>query len=81
MFLKTGFILLTLWLAAIIFSPVMMQSENEILKYIATAIYWFMDPVCHQLPERSIFIDKLPMPVCGRCFFIYSGGFLIFFSA
>lgn len=29
--------------------------------------------VCHQLPERSIFIDNMQLPVCARCSGIYTG--------
>ncbi len=74
LFLRTLFVLLIIWLGLIFAAPLLVASSNTVLKYLGTAIYFFMDPVCHQLPQRSIFLASLPMPVCGRCFFIYSGG-------
>src|SRR5262249_26179605 len=32
--------------------------------------------VCHQLPERSLWIQGQPMAVCARCFGIYLGYFI-----
>ncbi|MBN1407531.1 MAG: DUF2085 domain-containing protein [Calditrichaceae bacterium] len=71
-------ILLGLSLAAITTAPLLMQSGNLFLNYFGTVIYFLADPICHQLPERSLFINDLPMPVCARCFSIYLGGFFIF---
>ncbi len=33
-------------------------------------------PVCHQLPERSFWIDGVQLAVCHRCYGIYAGLFL-----
>jgi len=70
------FTLLIAWLTLIWTAPLLVSSDYPVLKYIGTTIYFFMDPVCHQLPQRSLFIAGLPMPVCGRCFYIYLGGAL-----
>jgi len=72
--LRILFVLSVVWLALTLAAPLLVASRYSVLKYIGTAIYFFMDPVCHQLPQRSLFIAGLPMPVCGRCFFIYFGG-------
>lgn len=32
-------------------------------------------PVCHQLPERTLHIDGVPMAVCSRCLGMYAGMF------
>ena len=72
--LRALFALLLVWFVSIWAAPLLVASPYNFLKYIGTAIYFFMDPVCHQLPQRSLFIAGLPMPVCGRCFFIYLGG-------
>lgn len=66
------------WVLALISASLMVQSGSTILQYIGTAIYFLAEPVCHQLPERCLFIQDLPMPVCVRCFSIYLGGFVIF---
>jgi uncharacterized membrane protein len=28
--------------------------------------------ICHQRPERSFHLDRVQMPVCGRCFGLYA---------
>jgi len=35
--------------------------------------------VCHQLPERTIFIDGKQLPVCARCIGIYIGSLISIF--
>ena len=42
---------------------------------IAAGIYRAFATICHQLPERSFFIDDHKLAVCSRCTGIY-GGFL-----
>ena len=32
----------------------------------------FFSQLCHQMPDRSFFLDGKPMAVCARCFGIYS---------
>lgn len=41
-------------------------------------------PTCHQREERSFHIGKYQMPVCSRCFGVYSGyliGLLFFYPS
>ena len=33
-------------------------------------------PVCHQLPDRSLWIEGVQLAVCHRCYGIYAGLFL-----
>ena len=40
---------------------------------VAFAIYHAFAPLCHQLPERSYFIDGHKFAVCSRCTGIYAG--------
>lgn len=42
----------------------------DLLAVIIHAVY---GRVCHQLPERSLWIQGHPMAVCARCFGIYFG--------
>ncbi len=75
--LRIGFYLLLLWNLSILVAPYLMASPIKMFQYFGSLIYFFMDPVCHQLPKRSLFLADLPMPVCARCFFIYSSGLLV----
>ena len=34
--------------------------------------------VCHQLPDRSFFLNGRPLPVCARCTGLYLGGMIGF---
>jgi uncharacterized membrane protein len=40
---------------------------------IATGIYGGFATLCHQLPERSYFIDGHQLAVCSRCTGVYGG--------
>ena len=62
----------------ILFAPLLITADTLFFNYFGSAVYFFMDPVCHQLPERSLFLNSMPMPVCARCFTIYFSGIFIF---
>lgn len=62
-------------------APLLLQSPSRVLQALGTGIYIFLDPVCHQLPDRSLFLGDVPFPVCARCLFIYAGGFVVFLLA
>ena len=40
---------------------------------VATTIYRAFGIICHQLPERSYFIDEHQLAVCSRCTGLYAG--------
>ena len=65
-----GLLILNLlnWLA-----PILAGSSNRGLQWMAAGIYFLLDPACHQQPDRSFFINGLPMALCVRCTFIYLG--------
>ena len=47
-------------------------------------LYRLFSFVCHQQPERSLWLAGLPLAVCARCFGIYLGalsGLLLIFSS
>ncbi len=75
--LVAGFLLSVLWLTAIVAAPVLVAAKSRFLQMAGSAIYFFMDPVCHQLTDRCLFISGLPMPVCARCFSIYAAGTVV----
>jgi uncharacterized membrane protein len=65
-FVTTGSIF---WILLIVLAPVLKYSEISFAEYF----YFLFEPVCHQIPERSMLINSEPMAVCTRCFAIYSG--------
>ena len=40
---------------------------------VLATIYSFGAVICHQLPERSFFLDGRQLPVCARCTGLYVG--------
>ena len=54
----------------IVVAPVAAANANAEL---AQGIYGAFAVFCHQLPERSYFIDGHPLAICSRCTGIYAG--------
>ena len=75
-FLRIIFLMLAFWNLAIIAAPFLVQSQMQLMRYLGSVVYFFLDPVCHQLPDRSLYLMQLPLPVCGRCTSIYFAGLL-----
>lgn len=40
---------------------------------LAGVVYLFGGRICHQMVERSLFLDGAQLPVCARCLGIYIG--------
>jgi uncharacterized membrane protein len=68
---------LFLWLTGIVLAPVLAASEIKPLSYLSSFLYFLYQPVCHQMADRSVLIDYIPMAVCVRCFAAYLGGWLL----
>jgi len=64
-------VLTFLFIVPIVGYPVMMATGNPTIQSIAGIIHLAYHATCHQLPERSLFIDAYEMAVCSRCFAIY----------
>ena len=45
---------------------------------ISTPLYSFFSFMCHQMPDRSFFIDGEKFGVCSRCYGVYFGLFVGF---
>jgi uncharacterized membrane protein len=58
------------WCSTIVLAPVFISSSG-ILKEAGKVLYVFFHPICHQLKERSFFINGMPFGVCSRCTAIY----------
>ena len=61
----TAFILILILLAPL--------AAAKNYSHLAIVAYRSFAAVCHQLPERSYFIDGRPLAVCARCTGIYGG--------
>ena len=57
-------------ISLIVVAPVAAASGHSA---VATGIYGAFGTLCHQLPERSYFIDGHQFAVCSRCTGIYAG--------
>jgi len=57
-------------LALVALAPVALANNHP---SVAWTIYRGFSKVCHQLPERSFFIDGHPLAVCARCTGLYAG--------
>jgi len=64
--------IVTLFVALIVIAPLTAASGHQ---GIAAGIYRAFSTICHQLPERSFFIDGHKLGVCSRCTGIYGGFF------
>ena len=61
--------LAALWLTLIVTAPFLWTP-------LAAVLYAGASLICHQLPGRSFHLDGAQLPVCARCFGLYSGGAL-----
>lgn len=59
-------------------TPLLVQSGIKTLVGIAAVSYKLVSVfyMCHQLPERSLFLWDMQFPICSRCMGIYIGGSL-----
>jgi len=58
-----------IWNAALFAAPILRHKAPV----VSALIYAAFSPVCHQVPERSLYIHGSPLAVCGRCLGIYLG--------
>lgn len=63
-------VIASVWLFIIVLPPVLVK-----LGYPSAAepIYTFYSFICHQIPERSLYIFDHQLAVCSRCFGVYCG--------
>jgi uncharacterized membrane protein len=61
--------IVTLFVLLIVIAPLALAGGHE---QIAQGIYRAFAVVCHQLPERSYFIEGHKLAVCSRCTGLYS---------
>ena len=65
-------ILVAAWVLLILLAPF---AEANNFPNVSRPLYKFFSFVCHQMPERSFYLENNPFGVCARCFGIYFGLF------
>jgi uncharacterized membrane protein len=60
----------TLFVSLIVVAPLAAANGHS---GIAAVIYRGFGAICHQIPERSFFIDDHKLAVCSRCTGLYAG--------
>jgi uncharacterized membrane protein len=73
-----GFVVVTLWLAAIIAAP--LAKANGFVT-VSSPLYYFFSFLCHQISDRSFHVEREQFAVCSRCFGVYFGllaGFAVY---
>lgn len=68
---------LLIWMTGIVLTPVLAKSSISAIVKFSSFLYFFYQPVCHQIIDRSFLIDTMPMTVCVRCFSVYFAGWLL----
>ncbi|HEU4508625.1 MAG TPA: DUF2085 domain-containing protein [Pyrinomonadaceae bacterium] len=63
-------VVVSLLVALVVVAPVAAASGQS---QLAQGIYGAFAMVCHQLPDRSYFIDEHKFAVCSRCTGLYAG--------
>ncbi len=61
--------IVALWFVLIVAAPLL--STNGIAG--SSPIYTFFSYICHQIPERSLYLGGRQLAVCSRCFGVYFG--------
>ena len=59
------------WCALILIAPV--AASSVVYRPLASFVYAFFSPLCHQIGARSFYLFGQPLAVCGRCTSIYFG--------
>jgi uncharacterized membrane protein len=70
-----GLAVVVIWSAFIVAAPLAADTAP------AKGIYSFFSFLCHQMPERSLWLGGHPLAVCSRCFGVYFGlvaGFAVY---
>jgi uncharacterized membrane protein len=71
LFFSISFGLMFLSLSILALAAPIIQSHFEYPN--GENIYFFLSPVCHQYPTRSLWILERPFALCARCFSGYLG--------
>lgn len=58
------------WVTLIVIAPVMLFTG---FNSVSSPLYTFFSYICHQMPERSLYLAGHQMAVCSRCFGVYFG--------
>ena len=65
--------LVALFTVPIVVVPFLESTDIPVLQQMSDVVFHlYGGPVCHQIPERSLFVFGYSMTVCSRCFAIYA---------
>ncbi len=68
---------LSLWIIGFVSLPLL----GKAVPGWAEFLHGIYGRTCHQIPERSLTINGMPLGVCARCTALYAAGWLVLFAA
>ncbi len=67
------FAVLNLWIIAFTSAPLLKTTAPTLAKSISDIV----GHTCHQIPDRSLYINGSPIAVCARCTAVYIAGWVV----
>ncbi len=68
-----GLTVLAVWISGFIAAPLLKTSDPA----TANFLYNLFRHTCHQISDRSFYLNESPLGVCARCTAIYFSGFFV----
>jgi len=81
LFIAYSFLALVAYTALSMAAPMLIQSDNAILRGAGAITYIANIWMCHEMPERSSFFGGAPMALCERCMAIFVAAIIAYIAA